>query len=565
MNNLNDGTDGRLPPGRFRLIALRILLLALGAVFTTVLCRDGAVPPEQYLIFMRLFLFNDYVGSLAMLIGFALMLWLKPAKDTVTRIAAWTGANPGFACGIGFITFALGARFVYMAHPLSMDEYAPVMQASAFAHRELAAHYPAPLLDRIVWAPFRGTFLLTDPATGTTMSGYWPGLALLLTPFVFLHVGWMLNPALAALALALIGDLAARTTADPEQARQRRGWAMLASLASPAFTINAMSYYAMPGLLTLNLLYLWLVLKPGHRHAFMAGLVGGLALVLHNPVPHVLMALPCLFWLAANPAGRRRLPALIAGYLPLGLLIGLGWPMLTSGLHMSGPMTATAQEGFVAHWANLVGQIFRLPSPELIQARVFATWKMWIWASPGLLLAPFFISVRVPALQLLCAAFVLTYLFYFLVPFDQGHGWGYRYIHPVWGLLPVAGGIWFASPGSARALGAMTVAAGLLATPAFLWETHQTIAEFKALRITPPEEGHWVVFINREQLYTADLVQNPPGSERVLNLLSQGPEQDRRLMAKLAPSAEQVVLDARGSAWRLLAPVHSASGSAGTN
>ena len=565
MTNENHlSVEQRLTAPPIRYLAA-ILALGAGAVFMTLLNRSGEAPPEQYAIFARLFFFNDHVGSLAMLIGAVLALKLRPIQSGTVRLAAWVGRHPGRTCAIAFVALAAGARFVYLSHPLSMDEYAPVMQASAFARGDLTAHYPVALLEQIVAGAFRGNFILVDPSTGSAMSAYWPGLALLLTPFVFVHAAWMLNAALTALALALIGDLAARSGGDPADASLRRGWAMLAALASPAFTVNAMSFYAMSGLLALNLLYLWLLLKPGHRHAFAAGLVGGLALVLHNPVPHALMAVPCLVWMMADRARRVCVPALIAGYLPLALLGGLGWPLLSSSLHMARAISTTGHEGFVADWVHRVGRIFSRPSEDTLDARWYATWKIWIWACPGLMLAPFVVRPRDAALKLMLAAFVLTFLFYFLVPFDQGHGWGYRYIHPAWAVLPIAGGLWFARPGATRTLGAVVVAAGLLATPAFLWETHATIAGFLAMKIEPPEDGRWVVFINTTPRYAGDLVQNPPGQERVLNLISRGDEKDRRLMAEQFPQAVLAVHDARGSSWRLSEPARSARGSTGTN
>ncbi len=205
----------------------------------------------------------------------------------------------------------------------------------------------------------------------------------------------------------------------------------------------------------------------------------------------------------------------------------------------------------MADWSHRVGRIFRLPSEDMLQARWYATWKVWIWASPGLALAPFVIRPREAGLRLLLAAFVLTYLFFFLVPFDQGHGWGYRYIHPAWGVVPIAGGIWFARSGAARTLGSISIAAGLLATPVFLWETHATIAGFLAMRIEPPATGRWVVFINTGPRYAPDLVQNLPGHERVLHLISHGKDEDLRLMAKQFPQATRVLRDERGSLWRL--------------
>jgi len=322
----------------------------------------------------------------------------------------------------------------------------------------------------------------------------------------------------------------------------------------------------MPGLLALNLLYLWLLLRPDRRSAFAAGVVGSAALVMHNPLPHLLMAVPCLLWLLRDKEGRRRLPLVMLGYAPLTLLLGLGWPLLTADMHLVRSYSTTEHVGFAQEWISRMQRLFHLPTEDLMEARRDATWKVWIWACPGLALAPFVMRPRGAALALLLATFVLTYYAYFLVPFDQGHGWGYRYVHPVWGVLPVAGGLWFARAGAARSFGVIAVAAGLLATPVFLWQTHATIAEALSHRIAPPEDGQWIVFVPLHYKYSQDLVQNLPGQDRVRYFISVDDASDRALMAAQFPGAVAVIRDEdRGSAWRLTAPVRSAPGSAGTN
>ena len=78
------------------------------------------------------------------------------------------------------------------------------------------------------------------------------------------------------------------------------GYVVLLTLASPAVTINALSYYTMPAHLLANALFMLLLLNPSPARALGAGLVGSIALVLHNPVPHLLFALPWIAWLAFN-------------------------------------------------------------------------------------------------------------------------------------------------------------------------------------------------------------------------------------------------------------------------
>lgn len=536
------------PPGNaspaIRRLAIVALTLACAAPAITRLSRAEGLAPEDYLIFDRLFTFNDFVQSLAMLAALALALACPPLRQPMARLAAWIGAHPGQTAMAAFIGLAAGAFFVYRAHPLSMDEYAPWMQAHAFARGQGAMLYPRELLDDIVPPGVQGSFIPVDHASGAAISAYWPGLALLLTPLAPLGLGWCLNPAMGALTLWLLHRLAS----DAAQDERAGGWATLAALASPQFTVSAMSWYAMPGELMLNLLFLWLLLRPGHRSAFAAGLVGGLCLVMHNPVPHALMALPCLAWLAWDPARRTRLLPLMAGYVPLGLGIGIGWWLF------KGAFAGAAQP--VVHTSVLaaLSQAFSWPDAWLLMTRWQAAWKVWIWAVPGLLLVPFVRRTRPVAEQLLLAAFVLTFAFYLFVSYDQGHGWGYRYIHPVWAALPMTAGLWMAgASGKARQWGAAALAAGLMATPVSFWQTRASIDGALAYRLEPPPgPGEWVVFISLTTgSYRSDLVQNAGGLRSPVYLVSYGERADRALMSRHYPGAAMVRHDDRGSVWRL--------------
>src|SRR6185295_14744969 len=115
-----------------------------------------------------------------------------------------------------------------------------------------------------------------------------------------------------SLALVLMARLAQRLSAH----EQAGGWAMLLALASPAFTAMALTYFSMNAHLLFNLVFVWLMLERTPGRLAMAGAVGSFALLLHNPVPHALFALPWIVWLALQ-RDVRSLAALAAGYVPL--------------------------------------------------------------------------------------------------------------------------------------------------------------------------------------------------------------------------------------------------------
>ncbi|MFN2166903.1 MAG: hypothetical protein ACK2U9_11670, partial [Anaerolineae bacterium] len=168
-----------------------------------------------------------------------------------------------------------------------------------------------------------------------------------------LGVPWLLNPLLGAGSLLLVWRLTRDLVAD----RSAPGWALLLALASPQFTVNAISFYSMPAHLFFNLLFLWLLLRRGWRTALGAGVVGSVALTLHNPVPHLVFAPPWILWLCLERRAWRRGLALLAGYLPLSVVLGIGWLLVRSAVAGG---EGAAEGGLTAIVASFTGA-FRLP------------------------------------------------------------------------------------------------------------------------------------------------------------------------------------------------------------
>lgn len=539
---------GEESPQRLPLLWGTTLLLALAAPLALWSSRVPGAGEYDYLIFYRLLFFNDLAASAAMLGGLALAILLKPVRRTAAQLADAASARPMHTAGVSFILLAGCALLVYQRFPLAMDEYAPLLQARIFARGELTTQYPVELLDHMVPPGFQGYFVLANPVTGQVASAYWPGLALLMTPFALIGAEWLLNPLLGALGLLLLGDLSARASGRPEA----RGWAMLAALASPQYTVSAISFYAMTGVLTFNLLFVWLLLRPGPKWALLAGIAGSFALAMHNPLPHALVAAACMLWLVFQPERRRDLLSITLGYLPLAVLLGLGWPLLTSELGMRAHGLAT-DLGFISGWMQKLRGMLVWPSMEMLRMRSYAAWKTLVWAAPGLLVIAFLVRPRTTVLRLLLAGFLVTYAFYFLVPFDQGHGWGFRYIHPAWGLLPVAAGVFAASgDAKARAFVACAIAAGFVATPVFMQQTRRTIATSIALQPEGSAADHGIILVTYQQhLYTGDLVRNYPTDlpEKIMMISTGSIDRDGALVASIAPNAKLMQADHRGSAW----------------
>ena len=476
---------------------------------------------------------------------------------------------------------AAGTLIVYRNQPLSMDEYVPMFQAKLFSQGRLWAEFPPDMLRWLFHQKFLVLFFQASATTGRVISQYWPGHAVLLTPFVKLGAAWLLNPVLAAGSLLLLVGLARRLLPDTEAP----GWVLLLTLASPQFTINAISYYSMSAHLFLNLLFASLLIRPTLGRALLAGVVGSFALVLHQPLPHLLFGLPWFLWLAFHKRSIRHLGALLLGYIPLGLLLGAGWLVLKSHVASHGAVPALPQATAAAPsatapsgeaqpaasarrvtsslWERFRGQLSRFswPDAEILGWRLIGLLKLFLWAVPGLpLLAIIGYRRRreVTGLRVLGWSAMCSVLGYFFVPYSQGHGWGYRYFHQAWGVLPLLAAAALVSFKSSRAdwfrvVGMLALASLLLLTPLRAAQVNGFIDRHLAQLPPLAEDEHQICFLaSYRGFYVEDLVQNDPFlRDPVLFLDSHGPEMDERLIRRRFPTARRVYDNGFDTVWVL--------------
>jgi len=457
---------------------------------------------------------------------------------------------------------AAGTFFTYHNFALSMDEFAARYQAQVFANGQLSGSVPPDLMNWMIPKIFQGYFFAVSPSTGTVASIYWPGFALLLAPFEWIGAPWLCNPLLAALSLWLIQEIAFNITGDDDA----RGWALLFAIASPAFTASAISYYSMTAHLTFNLAFAWLLMRPTPLRAAAAGVVGSYALVLHNPYPHVLFALPWMLWLVKDPRYIKSLLALLAGYLPLAVVIGLGWLSFRSNIPLAGNIaTETIARGEAVSLLTRALQLLdfiNFPDLAILGIRISAAVKMWVWAVPGLLVVAVLgyqrFSTHVVVKTMAYSA-IVTFLGYFFVTFDQGHGWGYRYFHSAWGIIPILAACFLASPllPEIRRLAAIAGAAALLSlvlgNGLRALQIDEFITKQQAQVPAIANTGKHILFINRHHgFYTADLIQNSPRERsNVIRMESRGSKANAQLMASRWPEAKQTASGAWGESWQL--------------
>lgn len=552
-----------------RCAGARILFLLSIACTAAILLWTGnmdatGAAARLTLIFFLLFTEGDHSATiLAVLILIAAAL--LPAHSAVRGSFRWAGEHPLVVAGTSLVALCAGAIVVYHNHPLSMDEYAAYFQSRVFASGHLAGQFPPAQMDWLVPKGFQNYFLSVSHLSGRVASVYWPSHALILAPFMLLGIPWACNPVLSAFTLLLIHRLALEIFQDTEAA----GFALLMTAASPVIFGMGISYYSMPAHLLTNCAYALLLIRPTPMKAAAAGVVGAIALTLHNPVPHLLFALPWFVWVATRKGGARLLASLCAGYLPLCALLGIGWFEFTNNLRAAGAVPTPDLEPANRFGAMLA--VFELPDSTVLLGRAMGVAKVWVWAVPGLLILACYGAIRErrnSICLLLSASALFTLIGYCFFPADQGHGWGYRYFHSAWMTLPLLAGaalfrirLTAGESSSAPSAFEFGETRGFIATCVVLtlvfgtglraWQIQRLLAGDLAQVPHYRADGlHIVILDTRLSFYGADLVQNDPwlrGDE--IRMISHGRAADEQMMARQYPQFRRVFADLYGSVW----------------
>ena len=520
-------------------------------------------------IFYHLFARYDLPAAvlLIFLLLIGMLLALKTKEHWVDRCLIFIGNNPfGIVVSV-FVVLSVGAYYIYYRYPLCMDEYMPYFQARIFAEGKLWGQFPPKL---VPWLLKPGFFSIYSTETGRVVSDYWPGFALLLTPFMKLGVPWLLNPIISAGTLLLLFHYMRNIFPDSVAA----SWGMLLTISSSVFMVNGISYYSMSAHLFLNLLYAVLFLKISPLRLFLAGLVGSFALVLHNPVPHFAFALPWILWICFQKNRVRNIGALLAGYLPISILMGLGWVWLKMFIAEDGGIKAlnhcadTAQfiqtqiaDGslkdnslpaiILSKGLALINSAFIFPNVALLWARLLGLLKAFAWAIPGLpilaVLGMRYIKKNLH-LKLWAWSATTTFFVFLFIPFDQGHGWGFRYVHSAWIVLPILSAAFLAATELMEAafwkklICSISLLSFVFCGGLRFFQVHQFIGQHLCQLPILEKNKNIVCIMNTERGYYADdLVQNDPFlRDPVILLKSVNPEKDDEMMKILFPGAIKI-------------------------
>ena len=282
-------------------------------------------------IFRLLFAVHDAEGAGWLLAVLVLAVFVSGRLHSA-EILRWVSDHMLWVAIATVLVLCAGSLIVYRNHPLAMDEYAPYLQSQIFAAGKFSGNFPVALMDWLVPPGFQNYFISVSKVTGDVASAYWPSFALLLTPFTALGIPWACNPVISALTLVVAHRLGLKIYGDRDVAAM----VVLFTVASPVIFLDGISYYSMSAHLLANALYALLLIDPTPRKAALAGVVGSIALTLHNPVPHILFAAPWIIWLLTRDSGLRLSAWLAVGYAPLCLILGVGWFWFTGHLRQAG-------------------------------------------------------------------------------------------------------------------------------------------------------------------------------------------------------------------------------------
>ena len=280
------------------------------------------------------------------------------------------------------------------------------------------------------WAGFAKSmtpiFIAVESGSGTWASTYLPVFAFLRAGAIELRAEDFLNPLLTAISIPLLWAICRRVWPG-ERDVAIVGTVLLAT--SPQVLVNGMTGYAMPAHLAANLAWLLLWLSRGRASAISLPVLGGLAMGLHNPFPHVLFVLPFLL-ASLRRWSRRRIAFTVVVYGAFALV----WWLWLREFHPQ----ATNSAGPLA--------VFSRPGTRQFLLQAMNVALVAAWQSPvSVLLVAVALSGRSrvdSAVRLAALGFLASFAFYLLFPASQGHGWGYRYVHGAlggWVLLGAAG------------------------------------------------------------------------------------------------------------------------------
>ena len=478
----------------------------------------------------------------------AVLVYLALSRAPDPRRAAWRPAAARRtigALGVAAGSIAIvGHYLVYRDHPLAMDEFMTRFGEATLLRGDVLARIPAP------WQPFakalQPALTFIAPVDGLWGNPYRPiNAAWHATSAIVFGTDALLNAILTGAAAVLVAVVAKQLWPTRDDA------AVLAALlvaGSPQVLVTGMTLYAMPGHLLLNLGWLSLFLRGGRLGHGLAVGVGFFAVGLHQVNFHPLFVAPFIVLLALQRRWRLMVfySVAYAGIVVFWMSwfrIALWWYGATG--------TGTVRDG-----VQLVGrQLFDLivwPGTAAYIKMTNNVLRYLAWNH--LALVPLTVASGVgrdrdPVVRACGWGIVVTIVFYLFVLPEQGHGWGYRYLHGFLGgaALIAAHGWVRLTGGSARdihigrvVVGGLTVATLCLIVVRVIQVEAFVEPRARALAVLRALPGQVVVVDDGEIWYGQDLAQNDPylrNTPKIMALSKLGPND----IASLCPLRPRLI------------------------
>jgi hypothetical protein len=403
------------------LIGNAILICCLAAAAALV-ANGRATSDISRLIYTRIDLPAFWV--VAAIAALSIVLYYVPGSGAFPAGIRLSWLKPWHIALATLVAIAAGVEPIYHGFPFSMDEYMTTFQAEIFAAGRLAGQVPTEWLD--FGRALHHSFAKFDAASGQVYSGYRPGMAALYAAFDLARMGPYTSAVLSAGSVVLVASVARQIWPRSETAPLA---AALLLATSQQVLVTGLTAYAMPGHLFFNLLWvrLFLIDRPW-AHA-LAPLAGVAAAALHQIHVHAFFAAPFLLTLL-RPL-RSGLLVFYGTTYVLGHALIIGWDQIAVSSQNEAINASVGSIGRVTALFLLPG-IFELSTVSALFARLIA------WQNVALI-PLIVIAVRraewPKPLRLLAASVAFSIVPYvFLMP-DQGHGWGYRYLHGLIGNL----------------------------------------------------------------------------------------------------------------------------------
>ena len=401
--------------------ALTLRFIVLVALIAVVLPLISAGPIGETLTAYQVFR-----QDLPLLALFLCAFLLRPTAGGGSAAGRSINSVPMLAFSALAILLAgwIGQQAVFQGLALSRDEQMAVFDQGIFEHGRLI--WPIATEWRSVADALNRSFMLPIGANEYWVSGYLPVHAAFRAALGSIGLSSMASPLLAALGAVGMWLVARRLW---PQSHGTVIVSLILLVTSSQVLITSMTAFSMSMHLALNLLWLACFLANRRSAHVLAALVAFLATGIHQPLFHPLFAMPFVLLLAWQ--GRWRLFAFYGIAYAIICLFWLAWPVWIAA-HGAAPPPATATIGYVDRLVAAV-KLFDLNHVWFTAANLL---RFICWQHPILLPLALFGAIscwREPLVKALVVSFVLPIVVMAIILPWQGHGWGYRYLHPVLG------------------------------------------------------------------------------------------------------------------------------------